>query len=402
MDLLKAQDLRALIDHPTSPCVSIYIPTHRSGSEEDRIRLRNALVEAEELLDEMGHRRLKSKGFFDGAKGLLSDGGFWRGQSEGLALFLAPDFFRYFRLPLNFHPMVTAAGHFHLKPLIPILSGDGRFFILAISQNAIRLLDCTRDSVAQVDLPPEMPRSLDLALMVEDLQSSLQVHTPAPSFGAQGRDRAGIFHGHGSASDKRVAKKRIAEYFQIVDRNLAKVLNGKRAPMILAAVDFLHPIYQSVTSYGRLMEPGIEGNPDRSSAQQLHRQAWEILRPSFERDRQTAMDRLDVLSDTNRVSRDIRQILPAALAGQVDVLLVAEKQHVWGRYDRELNELEIHDERESGDQDLLDLVAVSAWLHKGAVYMVGMEHVPGGGQAAAAFRPAGAIIAAHAPAQKAG
>lgn len=34
---------------------------------------------------------------------------------------------------------------FHVTPLLPLLAGDGHFFVLALSQNQIGLLEGTRD-----------------------------------------------------------------------------------------------------------------------------------------------------------------------------------------------------------------------------------------------------------------
>jgi hypothetical protein len=47
--------------------------------------------------------------------------------------------------------LVIVSERFHVKPLLPLLSGDGRFYVLALSQNEIRLLQGTRYSVEQVD-----------------------------------------------------------------------------------------------------------------------------------------------------------------------------------------------------------------------------------------------------------
>jgi hypothetical protein len=53
----------------------------------------------------------------------------------------------------HYHLLVTFvfntedSDRFHLKPLLPLLTGDGRFYILALSQNQVRLLQGTRYSV---------------------------------------------------------------------------------------------------------------------------------------------------------------------------------------------------------------------------------------------------------------
>ena len=59
---------------------------------------------------------------------------------KGLALFLAEGFFRRFRLPTAFVETVAVNRRFMVNPLIPLLSERDLFFVLALSQNQVRLL----------------------------------------------------------------------------------------------------------------------------------------------------------------------------------------------------------------------------------------------------------------------
>jgi len=42
---------------------------------------------------------------------------------------VASDLFRYYRLSLLFEELVVVTDRFHLKPLLPLLSGDERFMV---------------------------------------------------------------------------------------------------------------------------------------------------------------------------------------------------------------------------------------------------------------------------------
>ena len=59
---------------------------------------------------------------------------------------------------------------FHVSPLLPLIAGDGHFFVLALSQNQIRLLEGTRDRVEEVELPG-VPLGVRDALQGEEVQS---------------------------------------------------------------------------------------------------------------------------------------------------------------------------------------------------------------------------------------
>lgn len=115
------------------------MPTHRTGQDiqQGPIRLKNLLGVAEKMLLAKGVRHPEVQQLFQEAETLFAEGGFWQRQREGLALFLSPDMFRRYRLPLEFDEMVMVAERFHLKPLFPILSSDNIFYVLALSQNEI-------------------------------------------------------------------------------------------------------------------------------------------------------------------------------------------------------------------------------------------------------------------------
>ena len=68
------------------------------------------------------------------------------------------------------------------------------------------------------------------------------------------------------------------------------------------------------------------------------------------------------------------------------MLFVDIKAHQWGMFDPQTVAIELHDGCESGDDDLLDLAAVQTLLHRGTVFSVHAEQVPGRESIAAVFR----------------
>ena len=151
MDLITREDLKTLLAEPRTPCVSIFMPTHRGGAEEDPIRWRVHLGEADERLAATGLGASEAQELLGPARRLLEDISFWKNQCDGLACFLAPQFLRLYRLPLSFEDRVVVGGRFHIRPLLPLCSGNGRFFVLALSQHAVRLLQGTRHGTSEVE-----------------------------------------------------------------------------------------------------------------------------------------------------------------------------------------------------------------------------------------------------------
>ncbi len=296
-----------------------------------------------------------------------------------MAAFASQDTFRSYRLPFTFSELVVVTDRFHVKPLLPLLSGDGRFYILALSQKQVRLLQGSRHSVSEVNLQ-NVPTSLADALSGEERERQLQFHTTA-------RGGSAIFHGHGSAGDESEHKKDLLRYFKQIDRGLQDLVCAERIPLVLAGVDYLLPIYREANTCAQLVDEGIVGNPDGLLAQELHDRAWAILEPHFARAQERAATKYRELVGTGKASADSRKIVPAAYEGRVDSLFVAVGVQQWGAFEAGAREVVLHEDRQPGDQDLLDLAAVQTLMHAGDVYAVGPDQVPDAqSPAAAVFR----------------
>ena len=175
MSLLSKAKLERLSDEQHEWCVSIFMPTHRAGDQvrQDPVRLKNLIGEAKaDLTAEGGLRGTEAAELLEPARALVAQHDLWRYQSDGLAIFVSPNTFRRYRLPGDFEELVVVADRFHIKPLLPLLSGDGRFYVLALSQNEIRMLQGTRYSVGQVELE-SVPESLAEALKWDDPEKQL-------------------------------------------------------------------------------------------------------------------------------------------------------------------------------------------------------------------------------------
>jgi len=384
MNLLQIDELKTLIEQAESPCVSIYMPTHEAGQEtqEDPIRLKNLLRRAEGQLQEMGMAAEKAGSLLKPASDLLLDSIFWRHQSDGLAIFVCPGFYRHYRLPLSFREVVIAGSHLHLKPLMPLFTGDGRFYVLAMSQNGTRILQGTRYSVRELRAD-ELPASLAEVLRFDVAEKQLQFHT-APQARAGTGDA--IYHGHGSGIDDAKHKKDLLRYVQAIDRGLQKMFATDKAPLVIAGVEYLQAIYREANSYPHLVPEGIAGSPDKLSARQLHERAWQIVEPIFTQGLDDAIGQYGRLAGTERASTDISTVLPAALQARNQYLFLAPNHQQWGRFDPQAGTVELHERPARGDEDLADLAAMYTLLNNGTVYAVDPGKLNNGHRIAAVFR----------------
>lgn len=376
-------ELKELVETKSAHCVSIFMPTHRAGVDvqQNPIRFKNLLRESEQQLVSLGMRQVDAARLLKPGNELLGSGVFWRQQVDGLAAFIAPDLFRHYSVPLHFEELSVVTDRFHLKPLLRLLGNDGRFYVLALSQKDLRLFECTRFGVRQVDLQ-DVPKSIDEALKYDDPQRQLQYHTGTQGHGAG--KRAAMFHGQGVGTDD--SKSNIWRYCLMIDEGLRKVLREERAPLILAGVDYLLPIYREANSYAHLLEKGITGNPDILSAEELQAKAWEIVQPLFQKEQEEAMAKYRQLAGTGIASSDVKEIVSAAGFGRVETLFLPIGKQLWGVFDPATNEVIMHEDAQPGDQDLLDLAGIETFSNGGSVYIVEPEKIGGDQLVAAVFR----------------
>jgi len=108
MDILNPTDLKSLISQQGKWCVSLYMPTHRVGREQQQnpVRFKNLLAKAETNLIANGLRRPKVQDLMQPAEELLADQDFWQHQSDGLAMFLSNEFFVKYQLPASFKELL--------------------------------------------------------------------------------------------------------------------------------------------------------------------------------------------------------------------------------------------------------------------------------------------------------
>lgn len=383
MAILSQQDLQTVIEQSQNPSVSIFLPTHRAGPQiqQDPIRLKNLLRQAEAQLIEEGTRPAEARTLLAPVAELVDDAGFWRHQGDGLAIFRSREVFRVYRLPLSLQELVTVSDRFTVKPLLPLLVNDARYYVLALSQKAVRLLDCSRDHVRRVELP-DIPQGMEEALPQEGgPEPQLQFH----SLPLDGRSWQARFHGHGVGADD-VDVINLARYFHRIEDGLKDVLKGERAPLILACVEYLAPIFREVTGYRPILEPIVAGNPDGLSDEELQDQAWHIAEPYFRQRREQAAAEFHEGLAKGRADHALKEVLTAAFQGRIATLFIPVGVHRWGHFRFEELALEEHETEQPGDDELLDLAAMQTLMHAGTVYGLAPTDIPGGHLLAAVYR----------------
>lgn len=354
--------------------ISIFIPTDRAGDgQAAKIRYKNQLSEVvDKLMDDKIQENPLSKNealaYTAKAYELLDNKEFWSYQSDGLAVFLDENTFEYYSIPLDFNTFNYVGNVFYLRPTIPAINHDARFFILALSQNEVKFYEGSNHSITPVIIDDLVPTSL------EESMASIDIEYPA-EMQAHSGGASPVFHGQGGEKDGKT--DRIIDYFRMVDKGLMEMLHDEKAPLIIAAVDYLVPIYKNVSSYSNIVETHISGNVENDAPALLHEKAWSMLEPILGKDFSEKQDVFGENLPRDKASIAVDQITAAALNGRVDTLFTDKNSSIyWGIYNQTNNTVIIQKEQNKMNTCLLNFSAIRTFLQGGMVYNVDRTEMP--------------------------
>jgi Bacterial archaeo-eukaryotic release factor family 3 len=379
-------DLRPLITAEAQPAVSIFMPTHPAGREirQDPVRLRKLIDDAVGRLERLGHRRPDAEGLLQPARALVADENFWRHQDRGLAVFIAPGMFRHVEVPIELPEEVVVGKHFHVKHLLPLVSGHGHFLVLAITARRARLFDGTRFGLIErtdIDFPEGVAE-----ITAETTYENTRHMSPVA------RTRAGTPGGVAKTQNlgedpESQRKAQLIEYLHRVEAAL-RALPDERVPMVLAAQPEVLGNFRAISKCPDFVEPALEINPDALTVEDLHGRAYALLEPRFARERDEGLDQVHQLlgERDGRATTQVEEIVKAAHYGRVDTLFVAMEEHVWGRFDEAADKVVAHLDAEAEDEDLLDYAAIETLRQGGQVAVMPKRALPRDGVMAAILR----------------
>jgi hypothetical protein len=252
--------------------------------------------------------------------------------------------------------------------------------------NQNKLFQASKVDIHEVELK-DVPKNMEEALMIEDKQKNLgfQTMTQNTVAGTGGAERPAIHYGQGVEDNK---KEGILRYFQEVDQGVARTLEDESRPMVIAAVDYLIPIYQQANTYRNLLEEGVAGSPERQDLKELHSLAWKVVEPIFIRSQQEAIDRFNELhgQQNGLAVSDLDSTVKAAIGGRVETLIVPLGFQKWGHYDPGTDSVRFDPRPTPDNEDMVNYAVVQTLLNSGNVYSLPKEQFPRHAEVAAILR----------------
>jgi hypothetical protein len=326
---LNLESLAALASADQPPCLSLYQPTHRRHPEnkQDRIRFRNLVKEMEGSLRKT-YPTLEAQQLLKPFEELAQDNGFWDHTQDGLAVLAGPLLFRVFSLPIPVEELVVVANSFHTKPLRRFLQSVDRYQVLGLSLHAIRLFEGNRHGLAEVDLVPGVPRTIEEALGAE----LTDPHQTVASYGGVGGGSSPMHHGHGGKTDE--VENDAARFFRAVDRAVLEHHSRPSGlPLILAALPEHHHLFHEVSQNPLLVADGIRLHPDAVSADELGTLAWQVMEPGYLARLASLGDEFEKARARDAGSDDLEKVAQASAIGRVATLLIEADREIAGALD---------------------------------------------------------------------
>ena len=356
VDVISVADVMSL-GAAQGPCVSVFMPTQRSGREtlQGPVRLRNLIDTARGELSGADVAETVIENLVAPLEPLVDDHEFWQHTADGLALFSAPGRFERYRVSLALTEEVVVAASFRVRPVLPVMSRDETFFVLSLSQNAVQLFEATRSAITMLDLG-STATSMDEALALEDPERQLQSH----STGGGGEE----FHGHGAGAE--LDKTAIERFLRAVDGGVCERLGDAHGALVLACVDYYLPLYQSVTRYPNVFDTAVTGNPEHRSPTELHADALRLLDSGEDH---PGIDRYRAGIDAGTTVSEIADVVTRAHEGRVDTLLVTDVPPVWGRVAPDTATVSTSHRASIDDEDLIDRAVFDTLANGGEVFV---------------------------------
>ncbi len=367
LDIPTLHDIKALNAVRADACISIYLETTPITQESDasRTALGNLYKEAAAQLQSAGFDKRRLAALAEQIEHLENDTVFWRYQANTLAILATPDTIKTFRLANRIKPAVQVSDRFHLKPLLRAITFPHACFVLALSENNVRLIEIFADMPPQQVNVPGLPESAAAAFGKTTLNDR----------GASGRIQG--------AEGQNV---RFTQYARAVDNALRPVLSGHNVPLILAATGRLESTYQAVNSYAGLLPDTISTSPDRLKPEELAARAQPVLDKAYSNEIAAIKALYQDRINTGRATTDLSDAARAATYGAIDTLLIDLDHPLAGWIDEQSGALKLAEGDSADSYGIIDEIAGRALSSGARVLSVRREDLPDQAPLAAILR----------------
>ena len=350
-------------------CVSIYM--YFEEPEKNRVTLKNSISNAEKKLKEaygLDPKTLDKK--LRPLSSRLEDPEWLESRHKSVAAFIYDKELNVYEFDnLKFEDKVVVSDHLFLLPLASILHLDKEFYFLTLSSEKVKLYHISMNTITESPISSRLPDNINDVVGYDVEQKSLQFRS-----GQEGTGE-GMFHGQGSGAEEE-KKQEYEVFFREVDKKLNSNVDNTSIPLIIGCVEFLYPIYKSVNSYPNLWKKYAQGNFDKAENKELKEVSEKILSDMIRMDYQKATDEFEKFLSKGKASYGIGDIIPSAIEGRIDSLIIQKDKDIFGRYNPSENKVEVDQVEKTDNTSLLNKAAIKTIAHDGNVYIVDEDDLP--------------------------
>jgi len=353
-------------------CVSIYLPMHKKGKEQNehlaQKSLKSCIREVQKNLAEYQMHEDEIKKYLKPINDLIDNIELWRHPSDGIAIFLDAEGLNYYSLPIPFTIKNYVDNRFYLKPLLPLYHEDGVYYLLELSEDYVKLYEASRFGLKDVHVEDFAPDQLEKVVGFDFRPRMLQFRSGQATHGA------GSFHGYGEGKDDK--KKELTSFFRAIDKGVKKILGDNKNPLLLACVDSSYFQYKKTNSYPHLYDKNIGGDPEFRDKNSLHQESWKLMKVYFEKTKKDKLKQFTDFYHTPKTSFELNDIIPAGVDGKIDTLFVQHNTDIFGAYDWENKHVILDEQKEIHNISLTNLVALQTFTQGGKVYVLEADEMP--------------------------
>lgn len=375
--------LNKLLSATEAPCISLYMPTHRTHPEnkQDLIRYKNLVKQVMESLAEKYPTADIDK-LVAPFEALALDQECWSHASNGLAVLGSSEHFEVIRMQLPVESLVMVADSFHTKPLRNILQSTDRYHVLALTLDAMHFYEGNRYSLHEIDLPDDFPKTMEAALGKELTEK----HSTVASYGGVSGNSSNMHHGQGGKKEE--VDNDAQRFFRVVSIAVyERYSNPEGIPLVLATLPEHHSLYKEVDKNPFLLPKGIDINPESVSREKLTELSWEVMKPVYLKKLETLAEKYNQVKSKRLGSDIMDEVLEAAEAGRVETILLEAHRLITERLrNKETGTYEMADSTQPVLDDQLDDLGELVQKMGGTIVIMPKEQMPSQTGIAAIFR----------------
>lgn len=282
-------------------------PRPNPKNKQDALLLKNMIAEAKKRLLETYAKR-EVDGLLENLEQVPSKIDHTKNE-YGLAIFISEHIIKIFDLPFAPGNRIKIADRFHTRTLLRKLEQTDHYYILAISQSEVRLLEAYNDKLVQEIKDGAFPFKNTVFYKYADNEAK---------------------------SDAGAADKNAQEFFRSVNRQLQSIYDENPMPIILAGTVENIANYHEVVSDKKFVIGEVQGNFDNhdgTDIKELIEKTSHVIEEYKQFQYLHILDDIAQAQNKHLLESDVSSIYTFAKAGQIKTFITQEDYYYPGYID---------------------------------------------------------------------